>query len=88
MFSSDQRLNSPVSFGEALGTRDGQPLELNSPEYARRGAPQAPLREGERAGRYRLDSDRPLVRQEVLTYPPGQRAGAGDRLCRPTAFSQ
>ncbi|THF88421.1 hypothetical protein E7T09_04230 [Deinococcus sp. KSM4-11] len=34
MFSSDRRLNRSVSLAEALGGRDGQPLELNSPESA------------------------------------------------------
>lgn len=34
MFSSEQRANRPVSFGEALGAKAGEALELNAAKDA------------------------------------------------------
>ena len=34
MFSSNARIGQPVTFGQALGGQEGQPLELNSAQAA------------------------------------------------------
>lgn len=34
MFSSNERLNRPVTFGEALGAKEGETLQLNTMQAA------------------------------------------------------